>query len=255
MATKTNTTSTARRGKTESTKPKQARSARGAQAREKLKAAAMRVLEKVGYHQMRVTDVTKEAGVAAGLFYHYFDDLKSLTLEVLTDFLERFIDIEEIESGVKKDDWYRLYLSHFEMFVDIYAKHPGLMRCLLQLSDEIPEFHEVHRQSTLRQMHWLSRALPKIFPESGMTQEESLLMVSALSGMSESILREYYITRDPALRQCELSNEEMAEFLAMMLYRGLFLTNPPAEKLRFADKLAKVSIANVVHRLPQDAVV
>ena len=49
MATKTNTTSTARRGKTESTKPKQARSARGAQAREKLKAAAMRVLEKVGY--------------------------------------------------------------------------------------------------------------------------------------------------------------------------------------------------------------
>lgn len=255
MATKTKTTSTARKGKAETTKPKQARSARGAQAREKLKTAAMTVLEKVGYHQMRVTDVTKEAGVAAGLFYHYFDDLKSLTLEVLTDFLKRFEAIEEIESGVDKEDWFGLYLSHFEIFVDNYAKHPGLMRCLLQLSDEMPEFHEMHRQSTLHQMHWQSRVLPKIFPESGLSQEESLLMVSALGGMSESLLREYYISRDPALRECELSNAEMAEFLAVMFYRGMFLANPPAEKLRFADKLSKVNIAKMAHRLPQDAVV
>ena len=49
------------------TKPK-----RGELAREKLKAAAVRVLNQAGFHQMRIKDVTQEAGVATGLFYHYF---------------------------------------------------------------------------------------------------------------------------------------------------------------------------------------
>ena len=51
-------------------------SARGEIARAKLKRAAMTVMEKTGYHGMRISDVTTEAGVAAGLFYHYFNDLK-----------------------------------------------------------------------------------------------------------------------------------------------------------------------------------
>ena len=64
-------------------------SARGEIARAKLKRAAMTVMEKTGYHRMRINDVTSEAGVAAGLFYHYFNDLKSLTLEVLKDYKKR----------------------------------------------------------------------------------------------------------------------------------------------------------------------
>ena len=46
---------------------------------------------------MAVEGVTKEAGVAAGLFYHYFKDLKSLTMEVLTDFVGESANIEAIE--------------------------------------------------------------------------------------------------------------------------------------------------------------
>ena len=65
---------------------KSAKSAKGERARAGLKAACLRVLERQGYHKMRIADVTQEAGVAQGLFYHYFKDLKSLTLEVLTDF-------------------------------------------------------------------------------------------------------------------------------------------------------------------------
>ena len=45
----------------------QTRSARGAKARARLKAAALVVLERQGYHKMRIADVTREAGVAQGL--------------------------------------------------------------------------------------------------------------------------------------------------------------------------------------------
>jgi len=58
----------------------QTKTARGARARAGLKAAALVVLEREGYHKMRIADVTREAGVAQGLFYHYFKDLKSLTI-------------------------------------------------------------------------------------------------------------------------------------------------------------------------------
>ena len=47
------------------------RSPKGAQARARIKRAALVVLERVGYHRMRIADVAKEAGVAQGLFYHY----------------------------------------------------------------------------------------------------------------------------------------------------------------------------------------
>ena len=47
-------------------------SARGERARAGLKEAALAVLEREGYHKMRIADVTGEAGVAQGLFYHYF---------------------------------------------------------------------------------------------------------------------------------------------------------------------------------------
>ena len=44
-------------------------SARGERARAGLKEAALAVLEREGYHKMRIADVTGEAGVAQGLFY------------------------------------------------------------------------------------------------------------------------------------------------------------------------------------------
>ena len=77
-------------------------SPRGEAARARLKEATGRVLERVGYRQMRVADVTREAGVATGLFHHYFPDLKTATIEVLRDFMTRFEDLESIERGVVK---------------------------------------------------------------------------------------------------------------------------------------------------------
>ncbi|MCB1677205.1 MAG: TetR/AcrR family transcriptional regulator [Halioglobus sp.] len=248
MTVKPEADSAARKSPATQVKARRARSARGELARNRLKNAAMAVLERVGFHQLRVSDVTDEAGVAAGLFYHYFDDLKSLTLEVLTDFLQRLEAVDEIERGLDSADLYSVYLAHFELAVENYSRHPGLMRCLLQLSDEVPEFRELRRQSALRQKQWLARLLPKMFPDSGLSQDEALLVVESLVGMSETLLREYYISRDSALNACSMSNAEMAEFLTVMFYRGLLLESPPGRKLRFAKKLARVSRAGMAAR-------
>jgi hypothetical protein len=50
-------------------------------------------------------------------------------------------------------------------------------------------------------------------------------------------LRDYYINREGVLVDESLSVDEMAELITVMFYRGLFLENPPAEKLRYTANL------------------
>jgi AcrR family transcriptional regulator len=216
---------------------KPARSARGEKAREKLKQAAMAVMERVGYHKMRIADVTGEAGVAAGLFYHYFPDLKSLTLEVLEDFIAGSRNIEDIEKDVPRGDWYERMLAHNRLVVRAYAERPGITRCLLQMADEDPGFSRLLREHFIEQLGWLVKQLPVLFPEAKLTEHQGLMVIYTLSGMGETLLRDYFVNRQPELTAVKLSVEEIAELLTVMLYRSLFLQNPAPEKMRYTRKL------------------
>ena len=52
-----------------------------------LKAAARRLILRQGYAQTKITDITKEAGKAAGSFYRYFTDKDDLMRSLAEDFL------------------------------------------------------------------------------------------------------------------------------------------------------------------------
>lgn len=213
------------------------RSARGELARSKLKDALITVLERVPYHRVRVTDVTGEAGVATGLFYHYFPDLPALITEVLEDFLARLESPEEIERGVARGDWFGRVLSHYRVVVQCYSDSPGLMRCITDVSTDDARFRELWRNSYLRQLQLLVDLMPRIFPGSGLSGGEAELVVRALGSVGQDILREYFIERRMDLRQLDLSDDALAEWLAAIFYRGLFARNPPISALRHAGKI------------------
>ncbi len=215
-----------------------ARSARGERARARLKAAALVVLEREGYHRMRIADVTREAGVAQGLFYHYFSDLKSLTLEVLTEFAQAAADPEEIEKGVQRGDWYGRIYAHNLVVVRSYARRPGIMRCLLQLADEDPEFSAMLRETYRSQLMWLVDLMPRLFPEVRFRRHQALMVVYALAGIGEGLMREYFINESRTLRAAELSVAEFAELLTTLFYRALFLENPDGKQLKYTRNLA-----------------
>jgi hypothetical protein len=61
---------------------------KGDRTRERLKLGAARVLENVGYHALRIVDITEAAETSDGSFYIYFKDKKDITLCVLQEFLE-----------------------------------------------------------------------------------------------------------------------------------------------------------------------
>ena len=215
-------------------------SAKGEKARAKLNVAAMTVMEEVGYHKMRITDVTSQAGVASGLFYHYFKDLKTLTIEVLEDFVAHSRQVDEIERDVPKGDWYQRMLAHNRLVVQAYVEHPGIMRCLLQLADEDEDFSHLLRQSFIHQLGWLTKQMPKLFPDAAMSEHQAMMVVYTLAGTGETILRDYYVNREQVLVDKELAAEEMAELITVIFYRGLFLENPPAENLSYTSNLQKM---------------
>jgi len=215
-------------------------SPKGEKARAKLKAAALQVMEEVGYHRMRISDVTRQAGVAQGLFYHYYSDLKSLTVEVLEDFVSHSLRVEDIEKGVPKGDWYERILAHNLLVVQAYAQRPGIMRCLLQLADSDEGFSQMLRSNFIRQLGWLTGQMPKLFPAAALSEHQAMMVAYTLAGTGETILRDYYINRESVLVGEKLSVEEMAELITVMFYRGLFLENPPVEKLRYTAKLQHI---------------
>lgn len=212
-------------------------SARGEKARAKLKKAALVVLERDGYHKMRIADVTREAGVAQGLFYHYFPDLKSLTVEVLTDFARASHDPERVEKGVEPGDWYGRIYAHNLVVVRSYARRPGVMRCLLQLADEDPEFGALLRDNYRAQLMWLVEQMPRLFPEAMFRQHQALMVVYALAGIGEGLMREYFINHSQTLRAADLDAEAFAELLTTMFYRALFLEHPDTDKLNYTRNL------------------
>ncbi len=63
------------------------------------------------------------------------------------------------------------------------------------------------------------------------------MVVYTLAGMGESLLRDYYVNREPALTLEALGVDDIAELLTVMFYRGLFLEHPPVERLRYTRNL------------------
>jgi AcrR family transcriptional regulator len=220
--------------------PAPPRTARGTQTRDKLKKAALRVLDREGYHRMRIVDVTREAGVAQGLFYHYFSDLKLLTLEVLEDFVRVADDFATIEKDVPKGDWYLRIYAHNLLVVRSYARHPGVMRCLMQMADEDAGFSTLLRDSFRERLMWLVNLLPRLFPEVTFRPQQGLMVVYAMAGGTE-MLREYFIQRSEALRSAALSEEQLAELLSVMFYRALFLQHPSEQQLSYTRNLAAMA--------------
>lgn len=214
-----------------------ARRPKGELARERLKAAAVAVLDRVGYHQLRIKDVTAEAGVAAGLFHHYYSDLKSLVEEILDEYIAEFEATEHIERDVSKGDWFNRLRSHYEVAVRSHAEHPGISNCINQFCADDPAFRARWQASYNRRLQLLADVFPYVFPASELAPHEVRLMVHALSGIGQDVLRECYIERNPDLLALQLSEAELAEWLAALFYRGLFARNPPRSQLHHAARI------------------
>ncbi|MCR1783919.1 TetR/AcrR family transcriptional regulator [Nocardioides carbamazepini] len=119
--------------------------------------AGRRVLERKGLHKTRVSDITKEAGVAAGTFYLHFenkDDLFRQLLITVED--EVYGELVPSRSGGSVDPAHRiretnlLYLSSFKRNAGFWKSVEAAALGQPDLPDVLAERNRYYRSRTER---------------------------------------------------------------------------------------------------------
>jgi TetR/AcrR family transcriptional regulator, transcriptional repressor for nem operon len=197
---------------------------KGQRTRARLKAAAAQLLESGGYRDLRVTDINERANVSNALFYIYFPNKEKITHEVMTEFLDMLFASpasDTAPSGVE-ETIYRANLA----YVRLFAANPGLMRCLLQFGDEIPEFEKLWRE---RNAQWLERGVKRMSREpelAGKSSAEIWSSIGAMGMMLDGVLRLLYVERWARARENIMSiaadEPRLALFFTRLWVRALF---------------------------------
>ncbi len=121
-------------------------SRRAERTRAKLVAAARRVFEAQGVTEARIVDIAKEAGVAVGSFYTYFESKEELLREVAATLFHELIP--PLPPDIGPDPRARIEAGN-RAYVKAYRKHARIL-ALVQ--------HQTLSDSTLRGLYDAGRA-------------------------------------------------------------------------------------------------
>ena len=201
---------------------------KGERTRLTLVAAAARLLDHVGYRDLRVSDVNEAASVSNALFYVYFKNKDEISQEVLVGFLEFLGSFRERDEPAGSAEAAILHgnLRYAQMF----KANAGLMRCVFQFADEFPEFasrwHAWNAGWRERVVRSVTRAPAAVFPDA----EELDFAVAALGAMVDAFLRMAFVEREPTIAGTRVGSdpERLAQLLTRLWVRGLFVRDPRA---------------------------
>lgn len=205
-------------------KPPQPTTKRGRATRQRLKDAMADLLQTNAYHEIRLEDITDKIGVRVSLFYHYFQSKIDITQEVLSDLLDTF----QAEVAGRPKEGGTLADIHYanQSMVALYASNPGAMRCLLEVNESIAPFEPMRRELTFNWNKRIAANIQRQFPDAFETEAEYLSLTYALVGTVDNFLYEYFVQKNPILKEAHPSKEDVAHFLTTLWYRTLYLANP-----------------------------
>lgn len=196
----------------------------------RLKIATVAVLAEVGYQDLKVSDVCERAEVALGTFYNYFTDKSVVAVEALLDFGDALY--LQAQSTARGSGDFQAILRTNQFFAAAYQRNAGLVRCLNQLDDQVPELRPRWRE---RRLQWLQKIARSMARRSGHPEVPEILymqMAYALEGLVFTYLYDVFVRQEPILQRHAGSPDHIAELLSVLWYRALYLQDPPAEEVK-----------------------
>lgn len=206
---------------------------KGDRTRERLKLAAARVLERVGYHAMRIVDITEQAETSDGSFYIYFKDKKEITLCVLEEFLEGMQQVEVAQEEPRSP--FQSIRNANLYYLGIMRSNSGLMRCVLQLADEDPEFGRISHTFNRVWHEKIARSVVRNHSKGAVKYEAALFASLALGAMMDELIRRIAIYPDEGLvafleETCP-DDGDLADALSVVWFRALYPDRPLPDKM------------------------
>ncbi len=158
-------------------------SARGTRTREALVRAAREVFERDGYLDARITDITTEAGVAAGSFYTYFNG-KEAAFEAVMDEINEAMLHPRLRELAGRDDPVAVIEAANRAYLIAYRRNARLMGLMEQVAQIDPEFRKLRVQRARAFVERNARAISRL-QERGLADREldPRLAAHAMSAM------------------------------------------------------------------------
>ena len=95
--------------------------------------AAVETFSLRGYHQTRVADILKAAGIARGTFYLYFESKNAIFLELLDTLLDEFLGrIDGVETGPGASPVFEQLLDRVTVIIETAASNAALTRIVFR---------------------------------------------------------------------------------------------------------------------------
>jgi AcrR family transcriptional regulator len=167
-------------------------SARGQRTRAALLRAARAVFERDGFLDVKITDIAREAGVAVGSFYTYFDDKDEIFAAVLEEVEEEMLHPGVHLAHAAGDDPVAMIEDSNRAYLESYRDNAKLMRLLEQVAAIDEDFRELRRRRAdafwkrnaraIRRLQAAGRADPELDPDL-----TSLALSSMVSRLAYSV--------------------------------------------------------------------
>ncbi len=201
---------------------------KGERTKLRVKAAAARILAEKGFHELRMADVATEAKLSHGAAYRYFKNKKELAFDVLQGQGEWAMGFMLPAPG---GSVYERVLHSTSEMVEHFRANVGLMRCLRQLGDELPEFDRLVLANNAEWYRLVASGLARRAGTTADARNETYNVVAALGGMVDEMLHNVFVREDPHLKAYRRAPDRLAVLLAVLWYRGAYAENPPAEEV------------------------
>lgn len=208
-------------------------SARGLRSREKLKQAAVTCINRSGFRDMRVQDITVEAGVANGLFYRYFEDLNEIAVEIASDLFAQLIGlVDQVDIALPPFEW---MTQVHEATIGAFSDNPGILGCLFGKSNDENSFSQVWDANA---HDWNLRVADRLVAWQVATPSEAQSLCFTLGAVTEGLLYQALVRRTPDLIGVTGGTTAgLARLTATMWHRIIFLNGPAGSP----DWLAQVA--------------
>jgi AcrR family transcriptional regulator len=221
--------------------PTRSRVTKGERTRRRLKEAALKLLAEVGYHDLKIQDLAREAGVANGVFYIYFKDKADLVLDMMEEIAQR--NVSDIFAGAASSDPFAAVLDANRRYVQQFADGGGLNRAIGQIVDTIPEarlrWQAVNAAVARKIAAGIARRAPASLPHEGARVFAAL----ALQAMLDTVLLQTYAYEFPELAPMAANPERLAQALSILWHRALHGVDPRPEQVPEAQDFLTFPLA------------
>ncbi|GID93600.1 TetR/AcrR family transcriptional regulator [Amorphoplanes digitatis] len=198
---------------------------RAAQTEAELKAAAVRVFARLGYLNTKITDITAEAGRAAGSFYTHFANKEALLEALLTDLLAQG-DAAAADARHGDDfsdrDAVRYHVASYWYF---HSEHRTLLGALQQAATVDESFAERARALVDPDIHHIAAHLVRAREAGLRLPGDPVVVATAFTTLMPAFAAMWQSGQGPALGR-DLSDAEAIETLTSLFYAAIGGVNP-----------------------------